>query len=99
MVIKTNAVAGTMESSDIMITVGPSLEPGISVDLKSSVLEQFGDQIRDEIIKVMREHKVDRANVTAVDRGALDCTVRARVATALYRACACVEEAWNGGSN
>ena len=38
MKIVKNAAAGTMESSDILITVEPS-EEGISIDLTSSVEE------------------------------------------------------------
>lgn len=85
MKIVKNAAAGTMESSDILITVEPSDE-GISIDLTSSVEEQFGRQIRSVIRQVLEQLDVENAAVTAVDKGALDCTIRARMETAIYRA-------------
>lgn len=85
MKIVKNAAAGTMESSDILITVEPS-EEGISIDLTSSVEEQFGRQIRSVIRQVLEQLDVENAAVTAVDKGALDCTIRARMETAIYRA-------------
>ena len=85
MKIVKNAAAGTMESSDILITVEPSDE-GISIDLTSSVEKQFGRQIRSVIRQVLEQLNVENAAVTAVDKGALDCTIRARMETAIYRA-------------
>jgi len=83
--ITKSSVAGTMESSDIMIT----LEPGsgnIEIDLKSQVEKQFGRQIRSVIIDTLSELQVKSAKVTAVDKGAMDCTIRARIKTAVTRA-------------
>jgi len=83
--ILKSSIAGTMESSDIMIT----LEPGsgsIELDLKSQVEKQFGRQIRAVINAELAELGVKSAKVTAVDKGALDCTIQARVKTAVYRA-------------
>lgn len=85
MKIVKNAATGTMESSDILITVEPS-EEGISIDLTSSVEKQFGRQIRSVIRQVLEQLDVENAAVTAVDKGALDCTIRARMETAIYRA-------------
>jgi citrate lyase subunit gamma (acyl carrier protein) len=78
------SVAGTMESSDIMIT----LEPGsgsIEIELQSVVDKQFGRQIRSVIAGTLAELRVESAKVSAVDKGALDCTIQARVKTAVYR--------------
>ena len=85
MKIVKNAAAGTMESSDILITVEPSDE-GISIDLTSSVEKQFCRHIRSVIRQVLEQLDVENAAVTAVDKGALDCTIRARMETAIYRA-------------
>jgi citrate lyase subunit gamma (acyl carrier protein) len=79
------SVAGTMESSDIMI----NLEPGsgsIEIELQSVVDKQFGAQIRSVIAGTLAELRVKSAKVSAVDKGALDCTIQARVKTAVYRA-------------
>lgn len=85
MEIRKTAVAGTMESSDIMITLEAG-ENGIEIDLNSSVEKQYGDAIRRVILDALNELGVAAAKVTAVDRGALDCAIRARVRAAALRA-------------
>jgi citrate lyase subunit gamma (acyl carrier protein) len=78
--------AGTLESNDIVITVGPQdAGAGIVVDLQSLVLAQYGDQIRKVIEETVKEQGIADIYIKAVDRGALDCTVRARTLTALSR--------------
>ena len=81
-----NSVAGTLESSDIQIIIEPKEEAGIEVELKSSVEKQFGRQIRKVIKETLETLKVDNARVIANDKGALDCTIKARVQCAAYRA-------------
>ena len=76
------ATAGTMESNDIMVTLEPAEAGGIQIDLTSNVLQQFGAQIRSVITETLTEYGVENAAVTAVDKGALDCTIRARVTAA-----------------
>lgn len=78
--------AGTMESSDIMIRIEPRKEGGVEIMLESSVKQQFGKQIESVIKNTVLEQGVEHAAIHAVDKGALDCTVRARTLTALYRA-------------
>lgn len=84
MEIKKIAAAGTMESSDAYVEI----EPGngqIQVTLESVVAQQFGDAIRKVVLEVLQEQEVDSANVRVVDRGALECVLRARVETAVKR--------------
>lgn len=90
----TTGNAGTMESNDIMITVEPSDEGGVQVELTSSVYQQFGKQIIAVIRETAADYGVENALITAVDKGALDCTVRARVAAALTRAAECHDYTW-----
>lgn len=45
MKIIKDALAGTLESSDVMIRIGPSSEPGIRLELESLVKQQFGAAI------------------------------------------------------
>ncbi|WP_320129511.1 citrate lyase acyl carrier protein [uncultured Sphaerochaeta sp.] len=85
-VVKTG-MAGTLESSDIMVTVSNGTLEGIVIHLTSSVSKQFGKQIKDVIRDCARKLGVTTAEITAVDQGALDCVIKARVETALYRAC------------
>ncbi|MGM0213678.1 citrate lyase acyl carrier protein [Enterococcus sp. AZ109] len=86
MEITKSAVAGTVESSDIMITLDPSDGQTIEIELDSSVEKQFGDQIRKVIKETLEKLEITSAKVVAVDKGALDCTVQARTVTAAYRA-------------
>ena len=90
----TTGSAGTMESNDIMITVEPTTEGGVQVELTSSVYQQFGKQIIAVIRETAADYGVENALITAVDKGALDCTVRARVATALTRAAEWHDYTW-----
>ena len=77
-------MAGTLESGDIMITIGPG--EGLHIDLQSSVEAQFGRQIRAVIKETLEGLGIHDAYVQAVDKGALDCTIRARVTAAAVRA-------------
>ena len=90
----TTGNAGTMESNDIMITVERSDAGGVQVELTSSVYQQFGKQIIAVIRETAADYGVENALITAVDKGALDCTVRARVATALTRAAEWHDYTW-----
>jgi len=79
-----NAVAGTLESGDIMVQIAPG--EGLQVDLQSSVAAQFGRQIKAVITETLQGLGIDNASVKATDKGALDCTIRARVTAAAVRA-------------
>ena len=79
-----NAVAGTLESGDIMIQI--SSGEGLEIDLQSSVAAQFGSQIKAVISETLKGLGIENAAVKAVDKGALDCTIRARVTAAAVRA-------------
>ena len=84
MKIEKPAVAGTLESSDCMVTVEPG-EGSIQFDLDSVVIHQFGNQIRKVAYETLRNLGVDDAKITIVDKGALDCTIKARIEGAVYR--------------
>lgn len=85
MELKRGAAAGTLESSDIMVTVLPGTL-GVQISLTSSVERYYGDSIRETMRAVLEELGVENARVEAVDHGALDCTIRARLTTAVRRA-------------
>lgn len=84
MQLRQTGIAGTMESGDIYVEIA-SGEDGISIDLDSTVGSQFGAQIRRVIADTLHDCGVENAFVRAVDKGALDCTIRARVAAAAHR--------------
>jgi citrate lyase subunit gamma (acyl carrier protein) len=83
MEIKLSASAGTMESSDVYVQIEPG--KGLDIQLESVVLNQFGDAIREVVTEVLKEQGVENAAVRIVDRGALECVIRARVETAILR--------------
>lgn len=83
MKIKKIASAGTMESSDAYVEIEPA--EGLEIALESVVGQQFGDAIRQVVGQVLAEKGVETAKVRVVDRGALECVIRARVETAIVR--------------
>ena len=80
------AIAGTLESSDAQVAVEPA-EDGIELYLESSVMNQYGRQIKATVLETLERLGVDKARVTVVDTGALDCTIKARVECAVFRSC------------
>ncbi len=81
-----NAFAGTLESGDIMVQISPSEKEGIEINLNSTVAYQFGNQIKAVITETLEGLGISNAVITATDKGALDCTIRARVTAAAVRA-------------
>lgn len=79
------AVAGTLESGDAQVMIEPN-EEGIIFELESVVINQFGNQIRKVVFQTLDTLQVEHAKVTVVDKGALDCTIKARVEGAVFRA-------------
>lgn len=77
------ASAGTMESSDAYVEIEPAA--ALEIQLESVVQEQFGDEICKVVKEVLTDNGVTGASVRVVDRGALECVIRARVETAIVR--------------
>ena len=84
MEIKKSAMAGTLESSDAQVTVEPG-NGSVELTIESSVIDQFGRQIKATVLETLKRLEVTDAKVTVVDKGALDCTLKARVECAVYR--------------
>lgn len=78
------ATAGTLESSDVLVTLEP-VQEGLEIELNSVVQNQFGAAILETVQEVLKELDVQDARISIVDRGALDCVIRARVETAVLR--------------
>lgn len=78
------AAAGTLESSDCMVTVEKG-DGKIDFALDSTVINQYGNQIRRVALDTLKNLDVDDVNIRIVDKGALDCTIRARIEAAVYR--------------
>ncbi|WP_368528375.1 citrate lyase acyl carrier protein [Enterobacter cloacae] len=86
MKIVKDALAGTLESSDVMIRIGSAGEPGIQLELESLVKQQFGDAIERVVRETLATMGVTQARVSVDDKGALECILRARVQAAALRA-------------
>lgn len=84
-IILKAASAGTMESSDAYVEIEPG-SSGLEIHVESVVAQQFGQAIEAAVRDVLQEQQVEHAVVRVVDRGALDCVLRARVETAVLRA-------------
>lgn len=84
MKIKRPAVAGTLESSDCQVAVEEG-EGIIELSLRSVVINQYGDQIKRVVYETLGNLGVKDVKITIVDKGALDCTIKARVEDAVYR--------------
>ena len=85
MEIKKAAVAGTMESSDCMVTIRPG-DGSLDIQLDSDVKVMFGDSILATVRETLAGLGITSAEVDIRDRGALDCVIRARVECAVCRA-------------
>lgn len=88
------AVAGTLESGDVMVRIAPIDTHDIDLQLSSSVEKQFGDAIRATILDVLSRHEIHGVQLIVDDKGALDCVLRARLETLLVRASDVVALPW-----
>lgn len=96
MLLDKTGIAGTLESSDAQVTVEPNMK-GTEINIVSSVINQFGRQIRNTVAETLQRLGVDDVRVTVVDKGALDCTLKARVECACYRAAGITDQyPWGG---
>lgn len=85
MKLKKIAIAGTLESCDVLVTIEPNEGNGIELSIQSSVLKQYGRRIKKVVLETLNNLEVTDAKVSIVDKGALDCTIKARVEGAVYR--------------
>ncbi len=81
--IKSIASAGTFESNDCIVTIKKA--DTLSIDIESVVFEQFGNQIREVVVKTLSELNIKNVSVFIKDKGALDYTIIARIKTACRR--------------
>ena len=84
MKITKAAVAGTLESSDAQVRIQPF--DSLDIEINSSVVKQFGEQIEATVRAVLAKLNITAAKVIVEDKGALDCVLQARVKAAALRA-------------
>lgn len=82
--IKKIASAGTVESSDCLVTVGPS--DHLALEYKGANSAVFQKRTEALLWEVLKKYGIDGADITIQDQGALEITMRARLETALERA-------------
>ncbi len=96
MEITRPAVAGTLESSDCQVMIEEG-DGKVEFSLESSVINQYGNQIRKVALETLDNLGVNNAKVKIVDKGALDCTIKARIEAAVYRSVLQTEDLpWGG---
>ena len=78
------AQAGTLESSDCLVTVGPA--EGRILDVRGGNAKLFAERTRRVVDAVLARYGLKDVRVQIQDQGALEATLTARVETALDRA-------------
>lgn len=84
--ILNNAIAGTLESSDAQVQVFPQ-SGKLSIYVESSVMNQYGRQIKKTAEETLAKLKVKEGKVVIIDKGALECTLKSRIECAVFRSC------------
>lgn len=84
MKVTTQAIAGTLESSDAQVMILPH-SGSVKVELTSSVFDQYGAHIIALAKDTAKTLGLEDGLIKIVDKGALDCTIKARIETAFYR--------------
>lgn len=84
--ILNNAIVGTLESSDAQVQVFPQ-SGKLSIYVESSVMNQYGRQIKKTAEETLAKLKVKEGKVVIIDKGALECTLKARIECAVFRSC------------
>ena len=70
MILKKPAMAGTLESSDVQITLRPNPNGGVQLNLRSDVMAQFGDAIRDTVMEELKKcHVILKGPTTTPRKG------------------------------
>ncbi|HUP06012.1 MAG TPA: citrate lyase acyl carrier protein [Caldimonas sp.] len=88
------AVAGTLESSDLLVKVEPSGKGTREIVIRSEVIKQFGRQIERTVTETLDKLSVSGGSIVIEDKGALDCVIRARVQAAVLRGCGSQDLNW-----
>lgn len=85
-IIKKISSCGSVESSDVLVTVEPNQENKINVSIKSPFIRQFGKRIKAVVLDTLGQFNITQCNVIVQDQGAIDVVLIARLITALKRA-------------
>jgi len=93
MILNRSSKAGSLESNDLLVLITPlQAGSGIQIEINSIVKKQFGDRIMEITREVINSLDIKDIKVFIQDRGALDCTIKARLETAIMRGIGEVEK-------
>jgi len=85
--ILREAKAGLDDRGDVLVCLSPGeAESGIRLEVESTLMSLFGDQIRASVLEVVEGYGLSDLKIVVRDRGALDYAIRARVQAAIERA-------------
>lgn len=93
MKIIKEAIAGTLESSDLQVKVSP--QETLEIIIHSNVMQQFGEKITSTVTDTLQKLQVTEGLIIIEDKGALDCAIRARVQTAILRGAEVTDLDWS----
>ena len=75
----------------------PAMAGSVEFSLESAVINQYGNQIRKVVLQTLENLDVKDVKISVVDKGALDCTIKARVEGAVFRSVDQIEDIpWGG---
>ncbi len=84
LILLHTASAGTLESSDCLVTVSPSEK--LKLEYKGANSEVFAERTIELVEVVAKKYGLGGAEISIQDQGALGITIKARLETALLRA-------------
>lgn len=84
LILLHTASAGTLESSDCLVTVSPAGK--LDLQYKGANSTVFAERTMCLVESVAKEYDLKGAEISIQDQGALEITIRARIETALERA-------------
>lgn len=94
MKVTKEAIAGTLESSDLLVKVAPSGKKTREIVVRSEVIKQFGKQINRVVTETLDKLGLSEGSIVIEDKGALDCVIKARVEAAVLRGVGSPELNW-----
>ena len=77
--------SGSATVSADPITLRPNPNGGVQLNLRSDVMAQFGDAIRDTVMEERKKFDLNDVVVDVEDKGALDFVIRSRLQCAICR--------------
>ena len=83
-VLKKACAGNEAQNADCVVTIEPN-ESGIEFSLDSLVKTQYGKAIEKSTYDELKKYGITDCHISIVDRGAIDCVLRARLEAAIKR--------------